>query len=166
MDRGYEGIDTRQLALDLGFVPAVPPKSNRIEPWEYDRAMYKRLNAVERLFRRLKGFRRIFSRFEQRHVHWLYSLRPHHRGPSVVLTRPSHQSDQQSKSRTTNLIRVGGEFQISPEFAPLRIGRARAQQLTDTRNQWLQERPGQFEVPRQNLAAGVEELLAKIAGSN
>jgi hypothetical protein len=28
MDRAYEGLDTRQLALDLGFVPVVPPKSN------------------------------------------------------------------------------------------------------------------------------------------
>ena len=27
--------------------------------------MYKRRNEVERLFRRLKGFRRIFSRFEK-----------------------------------------------------------------------------------------------------
>jgi len=65
MDRAYEGNETRQLALDLGFIPVVPPKSNRIEPWEYDREMYKRRNEVERLFRRLKGFRRIFSRFEK-----------------------------------------------------------------------------------------------------
>jgi transposase len=43
----------------------VPPKSNRLEPWEYDRAMYKRRNEVERLFRRLKGYRRIFSRFDK-----------------------------------------------------------------------------------------------------
>ncbi|OMO15444.1 transposase, partial [Xanthomonas oryzae pv. oryzae] len=25
MDRAYEGNETRQLALDLGFVPVVPP---------------------------------------------------------------------------------------------------------------------------------------------
>jgi histidyl-tRNA synthetase len=43
------------------------------------------------------------------------------------------------------------------------VGRARAQQLTGSRDQWLQERPGQFEVPRQNLAASVKELLSKIA---
>ena len=65
MDRAYEGNETRQLALDLGFIPVVPPKSNRIDPWEYDREMYKRRNEIERLFRRLKGFRRIFSRFEK-----------------------------------------------------------------------------------------------------
>ena len=65
MERAYEGQQTRQLALDLGFIPVVPPKSNRITPWEYDRERYKRRNQIERLFRRLKGFRRIFSRFEK-----------------------------------------------------------------------------------------------------
>jgi transposase len=65
MDKAYEGNETRQLALELGFIPVVPPKSNRLEPWEYDREMYKRRNEVERLFRRLKGFRRIFSRFDK-----------------------------------------------------------------------------------------------------
>jgi len=65
MDRAYEGDETRQLALDLGFTPVVPPKQNRISPWEYDRVMYQRRNEIERLFRRLKGFRRIFSRFEK-----------------------------------------------------------------------------------------------------
>jgi transposase len=65
MDRAYEGDETRQLALDLNFIPVVPPKSTRISAWQYDRAMYKRRNEIERLFRRLKGFRRIFSRFEK-----------------------------------------------------------------------------------------------------
>jgi transposase len=65
MDRAYEGDETRQLALDLGYVPVVPPKHNRLAPWEYDRALYRRRNEIERLFRRLKGFRRLFSRFEK-----------------------------------------------------------------------------------------------------
>lgn len=65
MDKAYEGDETRQLALEFGYDPIVPPKSNRITPWEYDKEMYKRRNEVERLFRRLKGFRRIFSRFEK-----------------------------------------------------------------------------------------------------
>ena len=65
MDRAYEGDETRQLALDLGFTPVVPPLKSRREPWQYNREMYKRRNEIERLFRRLKGFRRIFSRFEK-----------------------------------------------------------------------------------------------------
>ena len=63
-DRAYEGNETRQLALALGFTPVVPPLSTRVDPWD-DREMYKRRNEIERLFRRLKGFRRIFSRFEK-----------------------------------------------------------------------------------------------------
>jgi len=65
MDRAYEGNDTLQLALDLGFIPVVPLKSNRLQPWEYNREMYKRRNEIERLFRRLNGFRRISSGFEK-----------------------------------------------------------------------------------------------------
>ena len=71
MDRAYEGNETRQLALALGFIPVVPPSASRLDPWEYDREMYKRRNEIERLFRRLKGFRRIFSRFEKLDVIFL-----------------------------------------------------------------------------------------------
>ncbi len=65
MDRADDGDATRQLAVELGDVPVVPPKHTRLAPWEYDRALYKRRNEIERLFRRLKGFRRIFSRFDK-----------------------------------------------------------------------------------------------------
>lgn len=65
MDRAYEGDATRKLVSELGFSPVVPPKSNRTEPWEYDKELYKKRNEVERLFRRLKGFRRIFTRFDK-----------------------------------------------------------------------------------------------------
>ena len=70
-DIAYEGDETRQLVLDPGMVPVVPPKSNRLDPWEYDRELYKKRNEVERLFRGLKGFRRIFSRFEKLDVIFL-----------------------------------------------------------------------------------------------
>ena len=65
MDCAYEGHETRQLALDLGFIPIVPPHPRRIEPWVLKKALYRRRNEIERLFRRLKGFRRIFSRFDK-----------------------------------------------------------------------------------------------------
>jgi transposase len=64
MDRAYEGDETRQLVLALGMVRVVPPKSNRVDPWRYDRTLYKKRSEIERLFRRMKGYRRIFSRFE------------------------------------------------------------------------------------------------------
>lgn len=65
MDRAYEGDETRALAVALGYTPVVPPKRNRVAPWEYDQTLYKRRNEVERLFRRLKRFRRIFTRYDK-----------------------------------------------------------------------------------------------------
>ena len=71
MDRAYEGNETRQLVLTLGMVPVVPPKSNRVDPWRYDRTLYKKRNEIDRLFRRMKGYRPIFSRFEKLDVLFL-----------------------------------------------------------------------------------------------
>jgi transposase len=36
-----------------------------IEACPYKKALYRKRNEIERLFRRLKGFRRIFSRFDK-----------------------------------------------------------------------------------------------------
>jgi len=41
MDRAYEGDETRALTAELGYVPVVPPKSNRRNPWDYDKELYK-----------------------------------------------------------------------------------------------------------------------------
>lgn len=71
MDRAYEGDATRKLASDLGCIPVVPPKSNRREPWEYDKALYKQRNQVERFFRRIKRFRRVFTRYDKLDIMFL-----------------------------------------------------------------------------------------------
>ena len=65
MDSAYEGDATRALARQLGFVPVVPPNPKRREPWELDKALYRRRNEVERMFRRLKGWRRVFTRYDK-----------------------------------------------------------------------------------------------------
>ena len=65
MDRAYEGNETRRAAVEMGYNPVVPPKRNRVDPWEYDRELYRKRNEVERLFRRLKAFRRVFTRYDK-----------------------------------------------------------------------------------------------------
>ena len=70
-DRAYEANETRQLALALGYTPVIPPKSNRRDPWDFNRDIYKRRNEVERLFRRLKGYRRVFVRYDKLDVIFL-----------------------------------------------------------------------------------------------
>jgi transposase len=68
MDRAYQDDYTQYTASMLKFHPVVPPKCNRLNPWEYDKELYKRRNEVERLFRRLKGFRRVFTRYDKSDV--------------------------------------------------------------------------------------------------
>ena len=65
LDGAYDDNPTLQLALDFGYIPVVPARPNRLDPWQLDRAMYRKRNEIERLFRRLKSFRRIFSCFEK-----------------------------------------------------------------------------------------------------
>ena len=65
MDRAYEDDMTRTLAVQQGFIPVVPPKKNRKEPWDYDKEIYKRRNEIERYFLRIKRFRKVFTRYDK-----------------------------------------------------------------------------------------------------
>jgi len=65
MDRAYESDETRELASQQGFIPVVPPKRNRKSPWEYDKELYKSRNEIERLFLRIKRFRKVFTRYDK-----------------------------------------------------------------------------------------------------
>jgi len=71
MDRAYEGDKTRELCQSFGHKPVVPPKKNRINPWEYDHELYKRRNIIERLFRWLKAYRRVCTRYDKLDVIFL-----------------------------------------------------------------------------------------------
>ena len=65
MDRAYESDRMREKVAGMGFVPVVPPKRNRREPWAYDKGRYKKRNEIERFFLRLKPFRKIFTRYDK-----------------------------------------------------------------------------------------------------
>lgn len=68
MDSAYQDDTTRELARQLGFVPVVPPSRQRRQPWPLDKLLYRRRNEVERLFRRLKAWRRVFTRYDKNDV--------------------------------------------------------------------------------------------------
>lgn len=68
IDRAYEGDATRELAQALGFVPVVPPNPQRKQSWSLDKPRYRSRNEVERLFRRLKAWRRVFTRYDKTDV--------------------------------------------------------------------------------------------------
>ena len=65
MDMAYQDNITQYTAQMLKFEPVVPPKSDRVNPWQYDKELYKLRSQVERLFRLIQGFRRVFCRFDK-----------------------------------------------------------------------------------------------------
>ena len=70
-DRADEGDETRTLARQLGYEPVIPPHPRRAQPWTYDRRRYRGRNVVERLFRRLRRFRRLHVRYDKLDVVYL-----------------------------------------------------------------------------------------------
>ena len=55
----------------LGYDPVVPPNPNRLKPWEYDKELYKNATKLRDSSRRLKGFRRIATRYDKLDVIFL-----------------------------------------------------------------------------------------------
>ena len=64
-DKGYDGDTVRQSLLIHGILPVIPPRSNRSEPIPCDFRRYKDRNRIERMFNRLKQFRRIATRYDK-----------------------------------------------------------------------------------------------------
>jgi putative transposase len=65
MDKGYDSDGIREHLIARDIVPVIPPKSNRRAPRDYDTALYKLREKVERFFNKLKQFRRIATRYEK-----------------------------------------------------------------------------------------------------
>ena len=64
-DKGYDaGWLAGQIAA-AGADVVIPPKRNRTEPREYDRNLYADRNKIERLFNRLKHYRRVATRYDK-----------------------------------------------------------------------------------------------------
>lgn len=65
MDRGYDADHIRDALVDRDIAPVIPSKANRVDPIWHDPARYKDRNRIERLFNRLKQFRRIATRYDK-----------------------------------------------------------------------------------------------------
>lgn len=65
-EKGYDGNAIRLQIEAAGAAPNIPPKSNRRYKPGFSPALYRDRNAVERMFGRLKDFRRIRTRYDRR----------------------------------------------------------------------------------------------------
>jgi len=64
-DKGYDSTSFRQWLRKRGTKPVIPPRRNRKVRYRYDKQIYKQRNRVERMFGRLKDYRRIATRFDR-----------------------------------------------------------------------------------------------------
>ncbi len=64
-DKGYDADWLVALVEASGAEAVIPPKRNRLTPRPYDTNLYADRNKVERLFGRLKHYRRVATRYEK-----------------------------------------------------------------------------------------------------
>ena len=64
-DKGYDSNEFMKAIEMSGAQPVIPPKSNRLNQRAYDKEVYKERNLIERLFQKLKNFRRVATRYER-----------------------------------------------------------------------------------------------------
>jgi transposase len=70
-DKGYDSDDVRASLLLKGILPVIPPKANRKQPIACDFRAYTDRNRVERMFNKLKQFRRIATRYDKTAISFL-----------------------------------------------------------------------------------------------
>jgi transposase len=64
-DKGYDSNALRRQIENSGAMPNIPPKANM--KWKncFSPFLYRNRNAIERMFCRLKDFRRVATRYDR-----------------------------------------------------------------------------------------------------
>ena len=74
-DKGYDTNEVRTIIAEAGMQAVIPSRRSRKTPISHDPVLYRARNRIERLFGRLKRFRRLATRYDRRAVHFLAALR-------------------------------------------------------------------------------------------
>jgi len=73
-DKAYDADHWRQFLRSRRIVPVIPNKKNRKKPHPFNKARYKGRNVIERMFGRLKDFRRIATRYDKNAINFMAAL--------------------------------------------------------------------------------------------
>ena len=73
-DKGYDANGLRQKIQERGALANIPSKANR--KWKncFSPFLYRNRNAIERMFCRLKDFRRIATRYDRNATNFLAAV--------------------------------------------------------------------------------------------
>ena len=64
-DAAYDSDGLRCFLLERGTLPVIPNNPTRKSPHPFDDDAYRQRNLIERMFRRLKDWRRIATRYDK-----------------------------------------------------------------------------------------------------
>ena len=73
-DKAYDADHWRTQLNQNGICPVIPNKRNRNQLHAFDAARYKGRNVIERMFGRLKDFRRIATRYDKNATNFMAAL--------------------------------------------------------------------------------------------
>ncbi|HEY0281284.1 MAG TPA: IS5 family transposase [Rhizomicrobium sp.] len=73
-DKAYDSEELRLWLKARGTKPVVPNRSNRRQPFSFDKKSYKQRHRIENAFCRLKDFRRIATRYDRLARNFLASV--------------------------------------------------------------------------------------------
>lgn len=73
-DRAYDARKLRDWLAARGTEAVIPPNPTRKRPHSYDVEAYRGRNLIERMFCRLKDFRRIATRYDKRADNFLSAV--------------------------------------------------------------------------------------------
>lgn len=64
-DKGGDSNQLIETIQSSGAEPVIPSRKHRLAARDYDKILYQERNLVERLFQKLKHYRRIATRYER-----------------------------------------------------------------------------------------------------
>ena len=73
-DKGYDTNAVRRTIEQRGTTPNIPPHNNRLGKNCFSPVLYRDRNAIERMFGRLKDFRRIATRYDRSATNFLAAV--------------------------------------------------------------------------------------------
>jgi len=73
-DTAYDGDELREKLDEHGTKPVIPNRSNRKQPFSFNKRIYKLRWRIESAFNRLKDFRRIATRYDRLARNYLASV--------------------------------------------------------------------------------------------
>ena len=64
-DKAYDSAELREWIEDRGTKPVIPNRSNRKQPFSFNKRSYKKRHWIENAMCRIKDFRRIATRYDK-----------------------------------------------------------------------------------------------------